>query len=421
MSVIPFELLDLSALTAFFVKQLTQAVTNSPMVDKPTITVSGSSPDSVRQATDGGCQLTFYLRNAPVVGPRSMPIPFQPLSLNLYYLLTAYANANAEQEQQAMSIALLWLYTHPLLHNVVLNNVAAPHNQFTVTMQPESADELSRLWQSMTTAARLSAVYRVAVVFMTSEEPKEDAKKVETFNVVVDPAELPFGLDGEVTGTERRVTYRAPTASGPTTFVRSPATVSPGQTFHLWGSHLGLAPSDHLYLLGAGIANDVDVTDWIVANVDAKPPASNPAGSRLTIRLPATVGTPPGDSPVPGVYQLRAGTDGVPPFRSNTTPFCIAPSVTGPLPGSPVFLPPSSPGVFSVTGAGFDNAVTDVLLGTVSLNRRQAGDTLTPGDFLASSASVVDFQTPATLPPGNYPLRIRVNQIEADPAWWVQV
>lgn len=412
----PFEFLDLSEVTSFLVDEINKAVQATDIHNPPTITVSASSPDAVRRAS--GCQLTFYLfhvdqdphhRNSPVTGPRAVPIPFQPLSLNLYYVLTAFAEANAVQEQQAMSIALRWLHEHPILHDVTF----ADGNRLTLTMQPESADELGRLWQSMTAAARLSAVYRVGVVFMISKQLGAGAKPVQSFNVVVDPASLPFAEDGEVIGTERRVTYAAPGATAPLTFVRSPAAVAPGQALHLWGSHLGIAPADHLYLLNADGSSETEVSAWIVPAADADGQGNR--GSRLTVRLPAT------GSPAPGVYQFRVGSDGPPRFRSNTTPFSVAAAVDGPAPASSPILSAMTPGLFSVTGKGFDNAFTDVFLGTVPLTRRQPGDTLTSGDFLASGSTSLGFRAPAALPPGVYALRIRVHEIEADPAWWVQV
>src|ERR1700731_285580 len=77
------------------------------------VAVSGSAPDSVRE--DGECQLTLYLfhveqdksqMNSPVLGKRALTVPFQPLGLNLYYMLSAFSGKSYAQEQQAMSIAM---------------------------------------------------------------------------------------------------------------------------------------------------------------------------------------------------------------------------------------------------------------------------------------------------------------------------
>jgi uncharacterized protein DUF4255 len=412
----PFEFLDLSELTASLVKAIGDAIPIDPMwtggMTAPPITVSGASPDSVRDSTTSDCQLTLYLfhvdvdaanRNSPLLGKRVPPIPFQPMSLNLYYLLTAYAKDNFAQEQQAMSIAIRWFHEHPIFSTVTGSN------EFTLTLQPESADEIGRLWQSMNVAARLSTVYRVAVVFLqTPAAPPPDAKPVLSFEVVADPAMLPLAATGAVIGTERRVVYRAPNETDPRVYIQSPASAAPGQSFRLWGSQLGISPSDHLYLLTADGTTETEVTSWIVG--------TGHKGSKLTITLPATTGTPPANCPPPGVYQLRAGSD-TPRYRSNATPFQIAPAVTAPSTPD-VFLTPAA-GVFHLTGANFVAPSTDVILGTVALSRINAGDPLNAGDFLAESATSIRFALPAVVPHGDYPVRIRVNQVEADSAWWV--
>jgi hypothetical protein len=95
----------------------------------------------------------------------------------------------------------------------------------------------------------------------------------------------------------------------------------------------------------------------------------------------------------------------------------VAPSITPPA-NPNVFLTPAG-GVFSLTGINFVAATTDVYLGTVALNRINPGDPLDPGTFLADTPTTIQFRLPATIPAGDYPVRVRVNQVEADPAWWV--
>src|SRR5437667_8494115 len=116
--------LDLSIITDTLIGQLKDCIDHSPLwasevpvITPPTIMVTGSQPEAVRK--DEFCQLSLYLfhvaqdkfqRNAPVIqekfqgnrtGTRALKIPQQPLSLDLYYMLTAYAGKNYTQEQQA--------------------------------------------------------------------------------------------------------------------------------------------------------------------------------------------------------------------------------------------------------------------------------------------------------------------------------
>src|SRR6266700_7900652 len=153
--------LDLSIITDTLIEQLKSCIQDSPLwatevppvITPPTIAVTGAQPEAVRK--EGNCQLSLYLfhvaqdkfqRNSPVMGPRSSVIPQQPLSLDLYYLLTAYAGKNYTQEQQAMSIALRCFYNKPIIKTVVQGD---PHQEFTLSMEVESADELGRLWQAI--------------------------------------------------------------------------------------------------------------------------------------------------------------------------------------------------------------------------------------------------------------------------------
>jgi hypothetical protein len=203
--------IDLSELTDFIVRKLDDAVQTGPLhgTSGPLpITVSGSAPDAVR--SDGDCQLSVYLfhiaedrhqRNAhmpPVARSRAQPIPFQPMALELHYLVSAYAKTKDNSfilEQQAMSIALRFFYEHPIL----MTSHLFPR-QLTITMQSESSEELGRLWQSFAVAGRLAVVYRVAVVFMDPQEAQAPAKKVGDYTVVADPEATPLDVAPKITG-----------------------------------------------------------------------------------------------------------------------------------------------------------------------------------------------------------------------------
>src|SRR5690242_4114881 len=131
----PLGMLDLSIVTDRLLSQLqkcidatqlwqdeaTFAPEGTPKEATPgtrfTIQLTGAPPDTIR--TGSGCQLSLYLfhvsmdkyqRNSPVIPPPTAPnvstytraqvIPQQPLSLNLFYLLTAYAGDQYIEEQQ---------------------------------------------------------------------------------------------------------------------------------------------------------------------------------------------------------------------------------------------------------------------------------------------------------------------------------
>ena len=156
--------LDLSVVTDRMLAQLRDCYEAWPLWDlhggpvpKFDTSISGSMPEAVR--ADGGCQLSLYLmhvredatqRNSPVMG-RTLTIPFQPLSLNLYYVLTAFGAADYRQEQRAMSIAMRCLYEHPIVSATVPIDGTNVQEEFTVQMQLETPDELGRIWQAFNT------------------------------------------------------------------------------------------------------------------------------------------------------------------------------------------------------------------------------------------------------------------------------
>ncbi|MCU1246880.1 MAG: hypothetical protein JWN02_2790 [Acidobacteria bacterium] len=179
-------------------------LSGDPLVASPTFTIdiTGAAPDAARSGNGGACVMSVYLfhvapdkhqRNAPLPlrPPVSLPahasvrvpaIPFHPLALDLYYLVTAWAPGNNYvQEQQAMSIALKAFYENPILKSDAGREI----EELTLTMELETADDLGRLWQAVTTSARLAAVYKVSAVFMTPDRLGAPALPMTAMQVAV--------------------------------------------------------------------------------------------------------------------------------------------------------------------------------------------------------------------------------------------
>lgn len=438
----PLGVLDLSLVTDTLINMIKACRDNSPMwkknggdVDQFTIHVSGSAPDTVRDS--GGCQLSLYLfhveqdkfqMNSPVMGARAQPIPFQPLSLNLYFLLTAYAKDDYVSEQRAMSIAMRCFHEHPIVHTTVTLPLPPPtgvKEEFTLSMAVESADDMARLWQAITSPMRLAAVYRVSVIFMSPPATPSAAKKVTAISLSADPASLPYADLGQVIGTARHVSFVAPdsTVAIPeiVEFDFSPATVAPKQDVTLYGGGLSQPTAGRVYLLADG-APEREVTDWVVPITNpTPPPATIRSDSKIVLHLPDAIGTPPVASPPPGIYQLRVGSDiakgDAVDYRSNATPFSIAARIDVTIaPPNPPML--SSP--YTLHGRGFVPGQTEVLLDTVALAPSGAppGD----GEFqITGGGTAIAFKPPLGLKPGRYSVRVRVNHVESDPSWWINV
>ena len=376
--------------------------------------VTGLSPDAVRPKE--GPQLSLYLyhvdennateslfwtsQSQTAGGP---PLKYQPLALDLYYLLSAYSLDNYAQEQQTMSIAMRVFHENPLVGGVGSDGLPW---ELTLSLERRSYDELSRLWQATTSSMRLSAVYRAAVILIQPEQLPGPPPPVALVNLSVEPgvaARVP-----QLLGTQREVTYTTP--GGAVTFVQDPATIAAGGNVLLVGTGLDTITQERLILTGPSPAStETDVTAWLN-------PPSQPAPATLrTVTLPAATGVPPAGAPTPGRYSVRLdGTATAGTFSTQAVPFSVAPGVSAA--GGPVLSAAPS---YTVTGTGFAATGTEVLLGTIPL--QQAGAAApAAGQFSVNAAgTALTLMPPAGLSPGNYQIRVRVAGIEADPALWL--
>jgi Pvc16 N-terminal domain len=440
----PLGVLDLSAVTQVLVTLVENARDDSPLwltlgQTKPTFTisVSGAMPQAVRHDGDD-CQLNIYLfhvtqdkfqRNSPVMGPRSVTIPSQPLSLDLFYLVTAFSKGKTgwTQEQQAMSIALQAFHQTPF----VRTSITVPNNpavnvpeEFSLTMEIETSDQFSGLWQAFSAPFRMSVIYKVSVVFMTPPLPAANAPKVQKFTLATSSALLPLADSGQVISTMRTVTFATSKSKvGAEDVIStdySPAVVAPSQRFLLHGGGFTKATAQRVYLLFAD-GSEREVT-WKAPDPDALHPLQS--DSRYTLDLPSTIGTAATDSPPPGVYQLCVGSDkaagDASDNRSNATPFSVAPLISGTpaLPNPPMLSDVA--GLFTVNGVGFTTGKTDVLLDSLKLKNVALNPAA--GEFaVAGTETQITFRAPAVHPTGPHMVRVRVNGVEAPPSWWVSL
>jgi len=464
MALNPMGVLDLSIVTDLLIKTVddywpTSALWSTLFSDaffKPA--VSGLTPEAVRSGD--ACQVTItlihiepsksqrnfvYMPPAPVPGSlpppplRAQKIPALPLGLDLYYFVTAYAKDNYQQEQQSISIIMNCFHQNPILRKAVVfpgSPSEAADEQFTLTMEIETVDSISRLWQAITAPFRLSVMYRVAVVFLTPPPPPPQAPQVLRYGLTVEPASFPFATRGQVFGTSAQSSYLSPQGTPakpvPIAVDYSPATVTPGQRFSLLGSGLnqgtdytGPAPNPGtsyrtFLMLPPDFTTEQEVSAWMTPDTNPHNPIQT--ASRIVLDLPAAVGPLPGGSPAPGVYALRAGSNkpgDADTYRTNSTPFNIAARVD--LPGAPPNpVLPLAGGQYNVTGMGFQGGNTEVLLDTIPLTA-VALPPLAAGQFVVASNASIQFKAPAFLNPGLYTVRIRVNGIESPPALWIQV
>ncbi len=137
------------------------------------------------------------LRNQDVPGrghPGGPAVP--PLSLDLFYLLTAYGttdDAGVPSETQAHKLlgsAMRVFHDHAILTDrlrTVRSSVVEPilaeslrdeFERVKITPEPLALEDLSKLWTALTLPLRASAAYQVSVVQIDSRQPRRSAPLV---------------------------------------------------------------------------------------------------------------------------------------------------------------------------------------------------------------------------------------------------
>ncbi len=420
--------IDLAMITDTLVGLLNTAIANSPVwteqvngqtIPKFTIDVNGAMPEAVRD--ESSCVLSVYLlhvgrdphwRNTPPAGALARTNPAQPLSLNLSYLISAYANKDFRQEQQAMSIALNCFHQNAIYHD--------QNMEFTITVEADTIDEMSRLWQAITAPIRLSTLFRVAVVFLkpsaappTSHPPPS---KALTFAVGGSLDSQPAPQLFQVATT---VSWLIPSgATDPESVVGSfsrPVVVG-GASLRVGGQLLDQPTAASVYLTAGANGPEWPIAAWRAPPV---PPATSVSAEELTLSFPAAYAALPGPgvaltgTPPPGIYFLTVGPSGA-GQRSPPLPLTVAPRIDGVA--TPPALAPSA-GVYTLHGAGFTANATQVLLNDVLLTSASTGGAVT----IDAAGATITFSLPTAppLPTGRYFVRVRVNGVEAPPSWWV--
>ena len=424
---------DLAQVTHLLISQLTAAIKASPryVQNHFPFEVSGLMPAVSRN--DGTNVLSLYLlhvgrdpywRNTPVQGQRAQLNTSQPLSLNLSYLLTSYSEKNWHMEQYLMSVALAYFHANPIYKSATA--------EFSVTVEADSIEEMSRLWQAITVPIRLSAMFRVAIVFLAPElAPVEDMRAPVEVSLSVSP-DLNFVSPTpepkpRLFELARQVAYRvAPSSANPAqvvTLIGQPGAAA-GESVRLLGSGLDQADAGTVYLspLGGGAEWPLPAS-WRVFGTAASGTAGD--ADEVLLHLPATYGaTPPSgttltNTPPPGAYQIAVGHAG-PGFRSNPVPISIAPQVLGIGPED-TELKPDPSHVYSLSASGLVTGHTSVLVDKTALT---IGGAVAPGVATVNAGTgAIAFELPAAgLTSGTYvPIRVIVNNVEAPPGWWIKV
>lgn len=290
--------------------------------------------DRVREASRN--RLNLFLYRTEVNGAWSnMDLPRRvrtgeagspPLALNLFYIVTAYAENDSELIGQVLlGTAMRILHDHPVLSRaeirdaLALSELDSQFERLRITPMPVSIDELSKLWAGFQSEYRLSAEYQVTVVLIDSERPLRAA--------------LPVLRRGGQDRGPQVLAAPAPTLLEIQEFFDPDLPQRPPRGKP--AAELG----DVLVLGGTHFGSDEMIARFQHSRLDA--PVTRPLGAERTdievqVALPeATDAGVPAAWP-PGFYtvELEVHRPDAPLWTTNRLSFGLAPTITGLAPDS---------------------------------------------------------------------------------------
>ena len=337
-----------------------------------------------------------YLKNQDLPG-RGHPAAYgtPPLSLDLHYLITAFAGTESApdadlQAQEILGDAMRVLHDVPVISEELHENddpgqprildpsLLGEFEQLKLTLEPLELDDLSGIWSGLPEASfRRSVSYQCSVVQIESQKPRRNARPVRTRAVYAIPLRSPR-ID------EIR---REPAFPG---YPVRQAVAASGDTIVLLGTNL------------RGDATRVVIgTEVVLApaaqarRIEVVVPGALPAGLHAVhVVHDLLLEAVPGDPPVP-----HRG------FASNAVPFQLIPTLTN--------VPASGSAGDTITVTVSPSA------GATQAKILMLGDAAIPAvavDPTAAPSATIDFTLPdgaAALAPGSYLVRVRVGGAES--------
>ncbi len=362
-------------------------------------------------------------KNYPAPGNGTPQVNFTPMSLNLFYQLSANwkednDSGDAIHEQLLMSIAMKALHD-----NAVITKIPAAISpggkdiDIKLTLQTLTPSESVQYWAAADSAVRLSAYYEVSVVFLPPEIPRSYSGRVLTYGNYIFVRGVP-----NITSDESTIQYTIPGDPTLRQVTVSPAQAPPnnGTNSIITFNGTGFGGYSQLLLIGA-IWPGIVLADgaWAVTVVNEN---KLTAIVQETAKLKATLATV---DVIPGLYGaqiLVSETQTLPDLTtktfehtSNQFPISVIPRINSITPTSGI-----GGTLFTITGYLFQHP--GILPGNVQIYVGAESLTLVSGPIAAgqfniTTASTLKFKVPATLPTGLVPVRVLVNGVESPPNW----
>lgn len=123
-------------------------------------------------------------RQTQMVARGTEAIQFPPMTVNLYYLLTAHSTAELQSrvvdEHRILGRAMQVLYDHSVLRGPsAVGTLAEMGEEVRVVMEPLTGEALTRMWNFADLPYRLSIAYRVGPVHIDSTRVRTTKRVVE--------------------------------------------------------------------------------------------------------------------------------------------------------------------------------------------------------------------------------------------------
>jgi hypothetical protein len=427
-------LLDLGLVTRTLMTLLEERLPLYPDWPAATpISVQPAPPDGV---TTGSHALSFYLyhvredahtKSQDWPSDDERPLRFKPMGVSLFYLLCPKSNAaqardRAFADQLMMGLALKTLHDFPCIEDTttvqtsggprVLMPLAmrGRRNRLRVHLRPTPPEDAPSFWQGGSLPTRLAAYYEVNATLLEPDEPGSRSGRVLAVGLHTLLRGRPY-----IEGTRNRIAFTIPGESQPRELVASPAEVSAGGAFEIFGADLK-GDRTELLLNHRDFAEPVAVdASWNVTT----------DGSVMRATARATIGA---IVIVPGIYgaivrvtsrsRLPDGSTRDVDQHSNQSVLAIAPRIV-----SLTF----AAGVGTITVDGFQpHAIAGDDIALFAGNERLVRGVADPppaGAFVTPAAPPADtvrlrFRLPAGIPTGTLmPIRLVVHNTESAPRW----
>ena len=418
-------ILDISLITKAIRRLLEESVKNSPAWkprSKPTVSVL--PPDKLKAGSLGlylyHVSEDSHFKNQPPAGTGAdaVPVRYNPMGLNLFYLLTTDGVVDEDNKvydaQLLLGLAVKTLHDYPrLTDNLVVHGVkifdvvglSKTDTRLKISMQPMAHNEAVTYWTAGQSPLRLSAYYQVYVTLLEPEDPPSRAGRVLDYGVHTFAGGSP-----RLTGSQNKLNLSVPVSGTAQEIELRPAEVAIGSRVEF-----------------AGVNLTGDETKLLIKNgLWPKPVEADPSWGVIADnnRVLATVRENIDGNPIlPGIYSAAVqvisyrlmpdGSRRAFPNTSNETPFTITPRIES-------ISAPDVAGNVTITGHIFKHADIkpehiQVFLGSQPLVKGTSGS-LNPGEYAVDDESTLKLRLTAAAK-GYVPFRLLINGAESPPQW----